>query len=75
MYIYINFKKFLLTSKQKITNKPIIPLVLKFNKTLPNIKIIDEEHCYLLQPKGAFQERPIIAHKRNRNLKEIIRKQ
>ena len=63
----------LLSSKQKIGNKPRIPLVLKFNKTLPNIKKISNEHWHLLQInvklKNAFQEKLIIAYKRNRNLK------
>ena len=66
----------LLTSKQKIANKPRIPLVLKFNRTLPNIKKVIDEHWHLLQInpklKNAFQGKPIIAYKRNRNLKEII---
>ena len=39
----------LLSSKQKIENKPRIPLVLKFNITLPNIKKIIDAHCHLLQ--------------------------
>ena len=51
----------LLSSKQKIANKPRIPLVLKFNRTLPNIKKIINEHWHLLQInaklKNAFQEK------------------
>ena len=39
----------LLSSKQKIENKPRIPLVLKFNITLLNIKKIADAHCHLLQ--------------------------
>ena len=66
----------LLTSEQKIANKPGIPLILKLNRTLPNIKKIIDEHWHLLQInpqlKNAFQGKPIIAYKRNRNLKEII---
>ena len=65
----------LLHSKQKIANKPRIPLVLKFKRTL-NIKKVIDEHWHLLQInpklKNAFQGKPIIAYKRNRNLKEII---
>ena len=65
----------LLHSKQKIANKPRIPLVLKFKRTL-NIKKVIDEHWHLLQInpklKNAFQEKPIIAYKRNRNLKKII---
>ena len=66
----------LLTSNQKIANKPRIPLVLKFNRTLPNIKKVIDEHWHLLQIslriKNAFQMKPIITYKRNRSLKEII---
>ena len=39
----------LLSSKQNIENKPRIPLVLKFNITLLNIKKITDAHCHLLQ--------------------------
>ena len=66
----------LLSSKRKKANKPRIPLVLKFNRTLPNIKEIIDEHRHLLQInpklKNSFQEKPIIAYNRNRNLKERI---
>ena len=68
--------KALLNSKQKIANKPRISLVLKFNITLPNIKKVIDEYWHLLQInpklKSTFQGKPIIARKRNRNLKEII---
>ena len=51
----------LLSSKRKKANKPRIPLVLKFNRTLPNIKKIINEHWHLLQInaklKNAFQEK------------------
>ena len=65
----------LLSSKQKIANKPRILLVLKFSRTLPNIKKIIDEHLLLqvnLKLKNTFQEKPIIAYKRNKDLKEII---
>ena len=69
-------RKALLNSKQKLANKPRISLVLKFNRTLPNIKKIIDENWHLLQInpklKNAFQGKPIIAYKRNRNLREII---
>ena len=62
----------LLTSKQKIANKPRILLVLRFNRTLPKIKkVIDERwHLSQINPKlkNAFQGKPIIACMRNRNL-------
>ena len=51
-------------------------LVLKFNRTIPNIREVIDEHWHLLQinpkEKNAFQGIPIIAYKRIRNLKEII---
>ena len=66
----------LLTLKRETANKPRPPLILKFNRTPPNIKGIIDKHWHLLQisPKlrNTFQEKPIIAYKRNRNLKEII---
>ena len=66
------------TSKPKIANKLRIPLVLKFNRTLPNIKKIIDKQWHLLQInptlKNAFRRRPITAYKKNRNLKEIIQR-
>ena len=63
----------MLTSRQKLANKPRVLLVLKFNRTLPNIKKIIDEQIHLLpvNPKltNPFQEKPIIVHKRNTNLK------
>ena len=57
----------LLTSKQKIADKPRIPLALKFNRTLPNIKKIVDEHWHSLQInpelKNALQGKPVIAYK------------
>ena len=61
-----------MTSQQKIANKPRIPLVLKFNRTLPNIKKIIDEHWHLLQInpqlKNAFQGKPIIAYTRDKGI-------
>ena len=72
-----NNKRTLLISKPKIgkrENKPRIPLVLKFNRTLPNIKKIIWKHWDLLhispKLKNVFQERTIMAYKRNRDLKK-----
>ena len=57
----------LLTSKQKIADKPRILLVLKFNRTLPNIKKIVDEHWHSLQInpelKNALQGKSVIAYK------------
>ena len=49
-------------------------LQLSFNRPLPNIKKSIDKHWHLLQInspklKNALQERPIIAYKRNGNLK------
>ena len=69
-------RKALLTSKPKTENKPRIPLVLKFKRTLPNLKEIIDKHGHLLQIssklKNTFQEKPRIGYKKNRNLKEMI---
>ena len=67
---------FLKPKIEKIGNKPRIPLVMKFNRVLPNIREIIDKHWDLLhinpKLKNAFQERPKIAYKKNRNFKEII---
>ena len=42
-------RKALFTWKPKITNKPKISLVLKFDKTLPNIKEKIDTHKHFLQ--------------------------
>ena len=39
----------LLTSKPNIPNKPRIPLVLKFNRTLLNTKKIIDKHWHILR--------------------------
>ena len=63
----------LLTSESKIANTPTIPLALKFNRTLLKLKKIIDKHCHLLEInpklKDVFTERPIIAYKRNANLR------
>ena len=64
----------LLTSNP-IANKPRIPPLLKINRTLPNVKEITDKNWLLLQinrkVKNAFEERQIIAYKRNNNLKKV----
>ena len=37
-------REVLLTSKAKVANKPRIPLLLKFSRTIPNIKEIIDKH-------------------------------
>ena len=59
--------------KETATN---IPLSLKYNRTLPKIKEIVMKHWHLLHvnPNLAeiFQNPPILAFRRNKNLRDII---
>ena len=52
------------------------PLVLTYNRYFPNINYIVRKHWNILNIsrtlKGIFQEEPITAFKRKRNLKELI---
>ena len=52
------------------------PLVLTYNRFLPNISNIVRKHWNVLNIsrtlQGLFQEEPITAFKTNRNLKELI---
>ena len=65
----------LLTENPKEPSKRI-PLSIKYNRTLPPISSIINKHWNLLQIdndiKNEFIERPVIAYKRNKNLKEMI---
>ena len=65
----------LLEDKEKESGKRI-PFIATFNKNLPNIRATMDKHWHLLQtnPKIAatFAEKPIIAFKRNKNLKDLI---
>ena len=65
----------LLTVKEKEKDDNL-PFTTIFNKTLPNIKYTIDKHWHLLQtnPKIAptFKEKPIVAFKRNKNLKDLI---
>ena len=64
-----------LVEKEKAQLKRI-PLVVTFNRTLPDIRSIINKHWPILQVnaelKDVFSEPPILAFKRNKNLKDFI---
>ena len=66
----------MLTPKPNNVSTNRIPLVLRLNKTLPNIKEIVNKHWHLLQVnpnhKNIVEEKPIIDYRRIRNLHELI---
>ena len=68
-------RKDLLEVKEIVPGKKI-PFTTTFNKNLPNIRAKLDKHWHLLQtnPKIAptFTEKPIVAFKRNKNLKDLI---
>ena len=65
----------LLQTKERSENNKI-PFVVTYNRTLPNIKSILEKHWPTLQIddnlKEVFNEKPMIAFKRNKNLRDLI---
>ena len=65
----------LLTYKEKSTSGRI-PLIVTYNKDLPNLKqIIDNTWNHLeINPetRAKFQEKPIVCYKRNQNLRDLI---
>ena len=65
----INLKFWTITLKE--------PLVLTFNKTLPNIKNVIDQHWHILSInenlRKAFDKRPFIAYSRKTNLYQLIR--
>ena len=66
----------LLTTKPKEKTAGRIAFVTTFNKHLPNIKSAIDKHWDILnineQVGEAFKEKPFIAYRRNRNLKDLI---
>ena len=68
-------RKDLLKYKEKTVSDKI-PLTVTYNRTLPPLKNITDKHWHLLQLndelKETFKEKPTIAYKRNKNLKDII---
>ena len=66
----------LLIEKEKSATNPKLPFVTTFNKNLPNIreKIDSNWNTLKINPKigKAFQEKPLVAFRRNRNLQDLI---
>ena len=66
----------LLTPKSKEKDQKRIPFITTHNKTLPNLKQIVNKHWHLLQinsnPRTAFEQEPLIAYRRNKNLGDLI---
>ena len=55
-----------------------MPLLLTFNKTLPNIKNVNDKHWYILSInenlRKVFDKRPLfIDYRTNNNLHQLIR--
>ena len=71
----MNSKLIKLTFKRKKGTAINIPLLLKFNRALPEIKEIVMKHWHLLHinPNLAeiFQNPPILAFRQNKNLRDI----
>ena len=65
----------LLQDKEKRESKRI-PFTTTFNKELPEIKSIVNKHWHLLQTNRdiapSFEERPVLAFRRNKNLRDIL---
>ena len=65
-----------LLNKIKTSNTERLPLTVTYNRTLPDLKTIIDKNWPILQIepklKEIFAEPPILAFKRNKNLKDII---
>ena len=65
----------LLTYKEK-TESNRIPLVVTYNKRLPNLKKILEESWSTLHinetEKAKFKEEPLVCYRKNKNLRDIL---
>ena len=65
-----------LLNKIKTSNTERLPLTVTYNRTLPDLKTIIDKNWHILQIepklKEIFAEPPILAFKRNKNLKDII---
>ena len=66
-----------LLNKNKTSNTELLPLTVTYNRALPDLKTIIDKNWHILQIepklKETFAEPPILAFKRNKNLKDIIR--
>ena len=69
-------RKELLKCKEPAIHGQRTPFVTTYNKHLPDIKSVFEKTWNILQinPKQAtlFKDKPVIAYKRNQNLRDII---
>ena len=69
-------RKLLLETKEKPSTQGNLPLVLTYNKTLPNIKNVIDKHWHILSInenlRKVFEKRPIIAYRRSTNLFQLI---
>ena len=65
-----------LLNKIKTSNAERLPLTITYNRSLPDLKTIIDKNWHILQIepklKETFAEPPILAFKRNKNLKDII---
>ena len=69
-------RKELLQNNEEINKKKNIPLVLTYNRTLPNISEIVRKNWHILQInpefRNVFVNKPTIAFKRNKNIQDLI---
>ena len=64
-------RKTLLQAKEKTSTQESLPLLVTFNKILPSKNVIDKHwHIFSIREKlkKAFDKKPFIAHRRNKNL-------
>ena len=70
----IDRKQLLTYNEKKGTDK--IKFITKYNRSLPNIRTVMESNWHLLQTNEelakAFEDKPILAFRRNRNLRDIL---
>ena len=68
-------EKTLILNKNPAEIKQGIPILTTYNRTLPKIKSIVNKHWHVLQVnpelKERFQSLPIIAFRKNKNLKKL----
>ena len=71
-------RKQLLSNQHKTQQVQRIPLVLTYNRTLPDIQNILQKHWPILQLdpglKPIFQEHPILAYRRNKSIGDMLRR-
>ena len=69
-------RELLLTNNATKTTNRRIPFITTFHKALPNIKSAIDKHWNILKINSdlqdTFKDKPFIAYRRNRNLKDLI---